>query len=112
MKSIATVNRRLGFVLLAASALLLAVFGAAACRDSGPEFPERDIKWFVGFNAGGGFDVASRAIAEAMSDELGVNVVVENIPGGGGRRAAQDIYRGRAGRLRGLHYEYAEPDHG
>lgn len=94
MKGIGVINRRLRLVLLGASALPLALFGAAACADSGPDFPERDIKWFVGFNAGGGFDVASRAIAEAMSDELGVNVVVENIPGGGGRRAAQDIYRG------------------
>ena len=67
---------------------------AAACGDDEPDFPTRDIEWFVGFNAGGGFDVASRIIADKMGDDLGVNVVVRNIPGGGGRRAVQEIARG------------------
>lgn len=93
MKSIVSINRRLRFALLAAFASLLAVFGAAACGDSGPDFPERDIEWFVGFAAGGGFDTASRLIADAMSDDLGVDVVVRNIEGGGGRRAVQEISR-------------------
>jgi tripartite-type tricarboxylate transporter receptor subunit TctC len=73
--------------------VLVGVF-TASCGDSEPEFPNRDIEWFVGFNAGGGFDVASRIIADKMSEDLGVNVVVRNIPGGGGRRAVQEISRG------------------
>lgn len=78
-------------VVLAALAAT-ALFAATACR-GGSEFPERDIEWFVGFDAGGGFDVASRIIAERMSEDLGVNVVVRNIPGGGGRRAVQEVFR-------------------
>ena len=85
---------RWGRLALLVGALAAVAAFAAGCGDDEPDFPTRDIKWFVGFNAGGGFDVASRVIAESMSEELGVNVVVENIPGGGGRRAVQDIYRG------------------
>ncbi|MEK9660065.1 MAG: tripartite tricarboxylate transporter substrate binding protein [Chloroflexota bacterium] len=78
--------------VLAVSALALVACGGE--EDPTANFPERDIEWFVGFDAGGGFDVASRIIAEAMSEDLGVNVVVRNIPGGGGRRAVQEIARG------------------
>ncbi len=77
---------------LVGAALVVAAF-TAACGDDEPEFPARDIEWFVGFAAGGGFDTASRLIADKMSDELGVNVVVRNIEGGGGRRAVQEIAR-------------------
>ncbi len=77
---------------LLAAAIVVAAF-AAACGSDEPEFPTRDIEWFVGFGAGGGFDTASRLIADKMSDELGVNVVVRNIEGGGGRRAVQEIAR-------------------
>lgn len=73
-------------------AMVLVGMFASACAEE--EFPNRDIEWFVGFNAGGGFDVASRIIADKMSDDLGVDVVVRNIPGGGGRRAVQEISRG------------------
>jgi len=79
-------------LLIVASLALVSVL-AVACGDE-DEFPNRDIEWFVGFNAGGGFDVASRIIADKMGDDLGVNVVVRNIPGGGGRRAVQEISRG------------------
>ena len=79
-------------LLIVASLAIVSVL-AAACGDE-EKFPNRDIEWFVGFNAGGGFDVASRIIADKMGDDLGVNVVIRNIPGGGGRRAVQEISRG------------------
>ena len=84
---------KLGKSMVIAVLLALFALGITACGDE-EKFPERDIEWFVGFAAGGGFDVASRFIAKEMGTELGVNVVIRNIEGGGGRRAAQEISRG------------------
>src|SRR5215213_3308570 len=48
-------------------------------------FPERSIKIVVPFPAGGPTDVAARLTAQALSSQLGQNVVVENLTGGGGK---------------------------
>ena len=47
------------------------------------DWPKRDITFIIPFSAGGGTDLVGRAIADGMSRDLGVNVVVENKPGGG-----------------------------
>ncbi len=46
-------------------------------------YPERSIKLIVPFSAGGGSDRMSRTIAPYLSEELGVDVVVENREGAG-----------------------------
>ena len=46
--------------------------------------PAGDLHWLVPFAAGGGFDVYSRLIEPHLQRELGVEVVVENLTGGGG----------------------------
>lgn len=45
------------------------------------EFPDRAIRLVVGFGAGGASDVAARIIANAMSQDLGQQVVIDNRPG-------------------------------
>lgn len=45
--------------------------------------PEKDVTLIVPFNAGGGVDLVGRALADALKNYWGVNVVVENIGGGG-----------------------------
>ena len=92
MARIGRIGRFGRLMLLAGALAAIAAFGVS-CGDDEPDFPTRDVEWFVGFGAGGGFDTASRIIAEKMSDDLGVNVVVRNIEGGGGRRAVQEIAR-------------------
>ncbi len=57
-------------------------------------FPEREIEWIVGWPAGGGFDLAARTIGNFMGEELGVDVVVRNHTGAGGRRAVDAVRRG------------------
>lgn len=45
--------------------------------------PEKDVTMVVPFDAGGGVDLVGRALADALSNYWGVNVVVENMGGGG-----------------------------
>jgi tripartite-type tricarboxylate transporter receptor subunit TctC len=82
---------RLAFMLTAA---LFA--GAASAQGS---YPDHKIRMIVPFAAGGPTDVIGRLVAERLSEVLGQQVYVENLPGAGGnlgvetaKRAAPDGY--------------------
>lgn len=66
--------------LVATLALALGLAPAAL----GQAFPSKPIRLICPFPPGGAVDIASRAIADAMSKTLGQPVVVENRPGAGG----------------------------
>ncbi|TIT19810.1 MAG: tripartite tricarboxylate transporter substrate binding protein BugD [Mesorhizobium sp.] len=51
-------------------------------------YPERTITIVVPFSAGGPTDTVTRLIAEAMSKDLGQQVIVENVGGAGGTLGA------------------------
>ncbi len=65
---------------------LLAVPGLV--RAQGWE-PTRPIRIIVGFAAGGGVDIATRAIAPRLGELLGQGIVVENRSGAGGNLAVE-----------------------
>ena len=65
--------------LLALAALALAAPAALA-----QAFPSRPITLIVPWPAGGSTDRHLRVLAEAASKQLGQNVIVQNVPGGGG----------------------------
>ena len=67
----------------AASALV------AAPRIARAAWPERPVRWIVGYPAGGGTDVLARLLGAAMSARLGVPVVIENRPGAATNLAAE-----------------------
>jgi len=50
---------------------------------SAQDFPKKNIRWFVGYSPGGGFDTYSRALARTMEKYLpkGLHVIVVNRPG-------------------------------
>jgi tripartite-type tricarboxylate transporter receptor subunit TctC len=48
------------------------------------EWPSRPVTIVNLFGVGGNGDIASRAVAQALSDKFGQSFVVENRPGGGG----------------------------
>jgi tripartite-type tricarboxylate transporter receptor subunit TctC len=54
-------------------------------------WPSRPIKMVVGFAAGGSTDVTARLIAQALSERLGQQVVVENRGGAGGNIGADAV---------------------
>jgi tripartite-type tricarboxylate transporter receptor subunit TctC len=56
---------------------------AVASHALAQAWPSRSIRTVVPFGAGGIIDVVARIIAEAMGRDLGVTMVVENMPGGG-----------------------------
>jgi len=83
MRSSSSIARR--------AALALAASAGAAARP-GPAraaFPDRPIRWLVGYPPGGGTDVLARLLAQGMGQRLGVPVVVENRPGAATNIAAE-----------------------
>ena len=77
-------NRRTLGGLLAAATL---AFAGPALAD----YPEKPVTMIIGFNAGGGTDLTGRALAAALSEELGQPVVVVNQPGAASMIAAKTV---------------------
>ncbi len=67
----------------AATMLAFGTLGAAA-----QTYPDRPITVVVPFAAGGPTDTVTRLVAEAMSKDLGQQIVVENVGGAGGTLGA------------------------
>jgi tripartite-type tricarboxylate transporter receptor subunit TctC len=72
---------------------------AFACNAAAAAYPDHPITWVVPYAPGGTTDVIARYIAQAMGQELGTSIVVENKAGAGGQtgmtyvgRAAPDGY--------------------
>lgn len=53
--------------------------------------PDHTITMVVGFAAGGGVDTMARVLATELANYLGVDVIVENMPGGGSGTAAEYV---------------------
>ncbi|QJR15528.1 Bug family tripartite tricarboxylate transporter substrate binding protein [Usitatibacter palustris] len=52
-------------------------------------WPEKPIKVYIGYTAGGSTDVVGRLIAPRLAERLGQPIVIENKPGGAGDLAAE-----------------------
>ena len=57
--------------------------GGSAGGDSGT-FPSNDITLVVPYAAGGTTDLMARSLSTQLGQDLGVNVIVQNVEGGGG----------------------------
>jgi tripartite-type tricarboxylate transporter receptor subunit TctC len=67
------------------------IFTSGAVGIAAETYPSRPIRLLIGFPAGGPADIPGRAIAERLSQSLGVPVVTENKPGAGGMLATQEL---------------------
>lgn len=90
--ALSLLKRRTAFALAMVAASALALGPAAQAQ----EFPDRPVTLVVPFAAGGSTDVVARIIGQKMADDLGQQVVVENVAGAGGNLGADRVARAEA----------------
>jgi len=79
---------------LLASGAALALAGALGPAAAGAaQYPDKPLRLVVPYPPGGATDVVGRVLAEALSGELGQQVVVENRGGAGGNVGADAVAR-------------------
>jgi tripartite-type tricarboxylate transporter receptor subunit TctC len=83
-----TVMRRLPTHLVALTMALVAVAMTCALAET---FPDKPIKFVVGFGAGGPTDIVARVLADQLTESLGKKVIVENKTGASGNIATQSV---------------------
>ncbi|MPS94589.1 tripartite tricarboxylate transporter substrate binding protein [Comamonas sp.] len=89
-------SERRAWLRMAGARLGAAGLGAVGLHAQAQSWPIRPIKWVVPYMAGTGPDNAARIVSEALSQQLGQPVVVENRPGAGGNIGARQVARARA----------------
>ena len=74
--------------MLTGAALAMAWAGTAYAQ-----FPDRTVTLVVPFAAGGSTDVVARIVANKMAEDLGQQVIVQNVGGAGGNVGASNVAR-------------------
>jgi tripartite-type tricarboxylate transporter receptor subunit TctC len=67
---------------------LLSLAGGVTAA-SAADYPNRPVRWMIGFAAGGPVDIVARIMAQALSEHFGQQFVVENRAGSGGNIATE-----------------------
>lgn len=62
-------------------------------NENGEWRPNGNVTLLVGWDAGGGLDTLARALAPALSEYLGVDVIVNNMPGANGAVAVEYLLK-------------------
>ena len=73
--------------------LLAGLIACLALPAAAQQFPNRPIRWIVGFAAGGVGDTTARLVGAKLSETLGQPVVIENRPSAGGIVASETVAR-------------------
>ena len=81
-------RRRLVKLFLTAAALPTAPFVASAS-----DYPTRPVQLLVGFFAGGLTDILARVLSESLSQRVGQQFAVEDLPGAGTNVATEKVIR-------------------
>lgn len=76
---------------LVAIALAVTVVAAPCANASADDFPNRPIRFILGFGTGGPTDIVARALAGRLAEDLGQRVIVENRTGASGNIATQAV---------------------
>ena len=58
-------------------------------------FPEKPVKFIVGFAAGSGVDLEARGIAPYIKKHLGAQVIIENVPGANGKIGITKVWKAK-----------------
>jgi tripartite-type tricarboxylate transporter receptor subunit TctC len=86
------VTRRQVLYLAAGSTALASMAGIARAQS----YPTRPVRIFVGFVAGGNFDIVARLIGQWLSEQFHQPVIVENRPGASSNLATEAVVRAPA----------------
>lgn len=76
--------------------LLAFVFAIMSHVVSAQTYPSKPIRLVVGFPAGGSSDTVARMLAQKLTSQMGVSVVVDNKPGAGAMIAGLEVARAPA----------------
>ncbi len=68
--------------------VFLASLAGSVAPASAADYPNRPVRWLIGFTAGGPVDTVARIMAQWLSERFGQQFVVENRAGSGGNLAA------------------------
>jgi tripartite-type tricarboxylate transporter receptor subunit TctC len=67
------------------------IFAAATHPALAQDYPNRPVRWVVGYPAGGTTDILARIVGQRLSEKLGQQFVVENKPGAGNNIATESV---------------------
>src|SRR5471030_1609822 len=73
-----------------AAALLLAA-GAVCAQPRTKAFPDKPVRFVVGFTPGGPSDILARELGQKLAELRGQQVIIDNRPGAGGNIAAEIV---------------------
>jgi tripartite-type tricarboxylate transporter receptor subunit TctC len=68
-------------------ACLLSLVAGAVPSSAAADYPNRPVRWLIGFAPGGPVDIVARIMAQWLSEHFGQQFVVENRAGSGGNIA-------------------------
>jgi tripartite-type tricarboxylate transporter receptor subunit TctC len=75
-------------------AILIGVAASLACTAAFTQsYPDKPLRWVVGFPAGGGTDVLARTVGTQMATQMKQQVIVDNRAGAAGMIAAETVAR-------------------
>jgi tripartite-type tricarboxylate transporter receptor subunit TctC len=77
------------FAFLRVAIFSVACLAAGLTPSSATDYPNRPVRWLIGFAAGGPVDTIARIMAQSLSERLGQQFVVENRAGSGGNIATE-----------------------
>jgi tripartite-type tricarboxylate transporter receptor subunit TctC len=86
-KMLNVVRRQFAALSFVLAAISLGAAGAMAQST----YPDHPVRVILPFGPGGVADVSARLLAEKLSEKLGQNFVIENMPGAGGIAAARAV---------------------
>ena len=72
-------------------ALMALLLACAVTHSPAQGFPEKPIRFVVGFTPGGPSDILARALGQKLGERWSQQVVIENRPGAGGNVAAEAV---------------------
>ena len=68
--------------------VFLASLASSVAPTFAADYPNRPVRWLIGFTAGGPVDTVARIMAQWLAERFGQQFVVENRAGSGGNLAA------------------------